>query len=150
MEHPFTWYALLPHDWQAHLQQHTFFALVSSLFVLLFAWRGRAALARAQDPAVPAAELGTRNIAELLVGLIVTQSDAVIGRQGRKFVPYFGTFFLFILFSNLSGLLPGFSPPTSDLNTTVALALVSFIGYNVIGIKEIGTASARIDTTTCT
>lgn len=59
MEHPFTWYALLPHDWQANLQQHTFFALVSALFVLLFAWRGRAALARAQDPAVPAANLGT-------------------------------------------------------------------------------------------
>ena len=36
------------------------------------------------------------------------------------------------------GLLPGFSPPTSDLNTTVGLALVSFIGYNVIGIKEMG------------
>jgi F0F1-type ATP synthase membrane subunit a len=95
MEHPFTWYALLPNDWQAHLQQHTFFALVSSLFVLLFAWRGRAALARAQDPAVPGAELGTRNIAELLVGLVVSQSDAIIGRQGRKFVPYFGTFCLF-------------------------------------------------------
>ena len=138
MEHPFTWYALLPHDWQANLQQHTFFALVSALFVLFFAWRGRAALARAQDPAVPAAELGARNIAELLIGLVVSQSDAVIGKQGRKFVPFFGTFFLFILFSNLSGLLPGFSPPTSDLNTTVALALVSFIGYNVIGIKEMG------------
>ena len=86
MEHPFTWYALLPHDWQANLPQHTFFALVSALFVLLFAWRGRAALVRAQNPAVPAAELGTRNIAELLVGLVVSQSDAVIGRQGRKFV----------------------------------------------------------------
>ena len=48
MEHPFTWYALLPHDWQADLPQHTFFALVSALFVLLFAWRGRVALARAQ------------------------------------------------------------------------------------------------------
>ena len=138
MEHPFTWYALLPHDWQANLPQHTFFALVSALFVLLFAWRGRVALARAQDPAVPAADLGTRNIAELLIGLVVSQSDAIIGRQGRKFVPFFGTFFLFILFSNLIGLLPGFSPPTSDLNTTVALALVSFIGYNVIGIKEMG------------
>jgi F-type H+-transporting ATPase subunit a len=139
MEHPFTWYALLPHDWQGILQQHTFFALLSALFVLLFAWRGRAALARAQDPAVPAAELGTRNIAEVLIGLVVSQSDAIIGRHGRKFVPYFGTFFLFILFSNLSGILPGFSPPTSNLNTTVALALISFIGYNVIGFKEMGT-----------
>jgi F-type H+-transporting ATPase subunit a len=139
MEHPFTWYALLPHDWQTIIQQHTFFALISALFVLFFAWRGRAALARAQDPTIPASDLGARNIAELLVGLVVSQSDAVIGRQGRKFVPYFGTFFLFILFSNLSGLLPGFAPPTSNLNTTVGLALISFVGYNVIGFKEMGT-----------
>jgi F-type H+-transporting ATPase subunit a len=139
MEHPFTWYALLPHDWQTIIQQHTFFALISALFVLFFAWRGRAALARAQDPTIPASDLGARNMAELLVGLVVSQSDAVIGRQGRKFVPYFGTFFLFILFSNLIGLLPGFAPPTSNLNTTVGLALISFVGYNVIGFKEMGT-----------
>jgi F-type H+-transporting ATPase subunit a len=139
MEHPFTWYALLPHDWQTIIQQHTFFALISALFVLFFAWRGRAALARAQDPTIPASDLGARNMAELLVGLVVSQSDAVIGRQGRKFVPYFGTFFVFILFSNLIGLLPGFAPPTSNLNTTVALALISFVGYNVIGFKEMGT-----------
>jgi F-type H+-transporting ATPase subunit a len=139
MEHPFTWYALLPHDWQTIIQQHTFFALISALFVLFFAWRGRAALARAQDPTIPASDLGARNIAELLVGLVVSQSDAVIGRQGRKFVPYFGTLFLFILFSNLIGLLPGFAPPTSNLNTTVGLALISFVGYNVIGFKEMGT-----------
>jgi F-type H+-transporting ATPase subunit a len=139
MEHPFTWYALLPHDWQTIIQQHTFFALISALFVLFFAWRGRAALARAQDPTIPASDLGARNIAELLVGLVVSQTDAVIGKQGRKFVPYFGTFFLFILFSNLIGLLPGFAPPTSNLNTTVGLALISFVGYNVIGFKEMGT-----------
>jgi F-type H+-transporting ATPase subunit a len=139
MEHPFTWYALLPHDWQTIIQQHTFFALISALFVLFFAWRGRAALARAQDPTIPASDLGARNIAELLVGMVVSQSDAVIGRQGRRFVPYFGTFFLFILFSNLIGLLPGFAPPTSNLNTTVGLALISFVGYNVIGFKEMGT-----------
>jgi len=139
MVHHFTWYDLLSHDWQSILQQHTFFALFSLLFVLLFAWRARGALARAQDPVIPANGLGARNIAELLVGLVVSQSDAIIGGQGRKFVPYFGTFFLFILFSNLMGLIPGFYPPTSNLNTTVALALISFLGYNIIGFKEMGT-----------
>jgi F-type H+-transporting ATPase subunit a len=139
MEHPFTWYELLSEHWQAVIQMHTFFALCSALFVLLFAWRARAALARAQDPTIPAAEIGARNIAELLVGVVVSQSDAIIGRHGRKFVPYFGTFFIFILFSNLLGLLPGFSPTTSNLNTTAALALISFLGYNVIGVKEMGT-----------
>src|SRR5690349_545465 len=45
-----------------------------------------------------------------------------------------------ILLSNLLGLVPGFAPPTGNLNTTVGLALCSFIGYNIIGIREQGVA----------
>jgi F-type H+-transporting ATPase subunit a len=55
-------------------------------------------------------------------------------------VPYFASFFFFILFSNLMGLLPGFASPTGNLNTTLGLALVSFVGYNVIGVREQGMA----------
>jgi F-type H+-transporting ATPase subunit a len=98
----------------------------------------RGALARAQDPTIPAAELGSRNIAELIVQLIVSQSDAIIGKAGRKYVPFYGTFFFFILTGNLMGLLPGFGAPTANLNTTIGLALCSFIGYNVIGVREQG------------
>jgi F-type H+-transporting ATPase subunit a len=71
---------------------------------------------------------------------VVSQSDAIIGKAGRKYVPFFATFFFFILLSNLMGLLPGFLPPTGNLNTTLGLALVSFIGYNVIGVREQGGA----------
>ena len=95
-------------------------------------------MAKARDPPVPAAELGSRNIAELLLQLVVSQSDSIIGKEGRKYVPYFGTFFIFILFSNLLGLLPGFGSPTANLNTTIGLALCSFTGYNVIGVREQG------------
>src|ERR671926_1508776 len=112
MEHPFTWYALLPEYWQRVIGDHTFFAIVAATIVILFAFAARAALARAKDPTVPPAELGTRNIAELLVQLVVSQSDAIIGKVGRKYVPFFGTFFIFILVSNLIGLLPGFASPT--------------------------------------
>jgi len=140
MEHPFTWHALLPHALQEVIPLHTFFAILVALFLLLFAVKAKTALVRASDPLVPDEELGTRNIAELLVGLIVSQSDAIIGKQGRKYVPYFGSFFIFILCANLSGLLPGFSPPTSNLNTTLGLALVSFVGYNIIGVREQGRA----------
>jgi F-type H+-transporting ATPase subunit a len=139
MEHGFTWYYLLPHVWQALLPEHTFFALLAGLLVIFFALRARGALARAQDPTVPEEKLGTRNIAELLLEyVIVRQSDAIIGKAGRKYVPYFASFFFFILFSNLMGLLPGFISPTGNLNTTLGLALVSFIGYNIIGVREQG------------
>ena len=138
MEHPFTWYDLMPDGVRHLISDHTFFAIVSAVLVFLFALKARAALARAQDPMVPAVELGSRNIAELLVQLVVSQSDTIIGKEGRKYVPFFGTFFFFILASNLMGLLPGFAPPTGNLNTTLGLALVSFIGYNVIGVREQG------------
>jgi F-type H+-transporting ATPase subunit a len=106
--------------------------------LILFALKARRALLRSSDPVVPAGELGSRNIAEVVVQLIVSLSDQIIGAKGRKYVPYFGTFFLFILFSNFLGLLPGFAPPTGNLNTTLGLALCSFVGYNVIGVREQG------------
>jgi F-type H+-transporting ATPase subunit a len=139
MHHPFTWHALLPEGLQHLIGEHTFFALVAALLLVLFAFRARAALVMDPDAVVPAPGLGARNIAELVLQLVVSQSDAIIGRQGRKYVPFFATFFFYILVSNLMGLLPGFAPPTGNLNTTLGLALVSFIGYNVIGAREQGT-----------
>jgi F-type H+-transporting ATPase subunit a len=138
MEHPFTWYNLLAENLQHSFGDHTFFAIVSAVLLILFALSARKALAEAQDPVIPAAGLGSRNITELLVQLVVSQSDQIIGKQGRKYVPYFATFFFFILLSKLLGLLPGFGSPTANLNTTVGLALCSFIGYNVIGVREQG------------
>lgn len=140
MHHPFTWYVLLPEELQHLIGEHTFFAIVAALLVLLFAFKARAALTMARDPVIPVAELGARNIAELLVQLIVSQSDSIIGKEGRKYVPYFGSFFIFILFSNLMGLLPGFGSPTANLNTTIGLALCSFAGYNIIGARQQGVA----------
>jgi F-type H+-transporting ATPase subunit a len=138
MEHPFTWYNLLPEDLQHSFGDHTFFAVIAAILLILFAVKARGALVKSQDPLVPAADLDSRNIAELVVQLVVSQSDAIIGKAGRKYVPFFGTFFFFILLSNLMGLLPGFAAPTGNLNTTIGLALVSFIGYNVIGVREQG------------
>jgi F-type H+-transporting ATPase subunit a len=143
MEHPFTWYNLLPESLQHAIGDHTFFALVAALILVLFGLAARRALAQAQDPAIPAAGLGSRNIAELLLQLVVTQSDQIIGKQGRKYVPFFATFFIFILTSNLLGLFPGFAPPTGNLNTTLGLALCSFVGYNVIGVREQGGAYVK-------
>jgi F-type H+-transporting ATPase subunit a len=138
MEHGFTWYALLPQELRHLIGDHTFFAIVAALLLILFAIKARAALSSAKDPVVPAGELGSRNIAELLVQLVASQSDAIIGQAGRKYVPFFATFFFFILLSNLLGLVPGFTPPTGNLNTTLGLAICSFIGYNVIGVREQG------------
>lgn len=56
----------------------------------------------------------------------------------ERHVPLIATFGLVILIFNLSGAVPFFTSPTPNLNTTVALALVSFLYYNWQGIREHG------------
>ena len=66
------------------------------------------------------------------------------GEDARRHIPLFAAFFLFILFSNWSGLLPFFGKiealraPTSDVNVTLGLALVVFIYFNFQGIRRLG------------
>ncbi len=66
------------------------------------------------------------------------------GVGARRHVPLFATFFLFILFSNWSGLLPWFGKivefraPTSDVNVTIGLALVAFFYFHAQGFMALG------------
>jgi F-type H+-transporting ATPase subunit a len=53
-------------------------------------------------------------------------------------LPFIGTLWLFILVSNLVGLVPGLSSPTRDLSVTGALALVVFVAVHVYGIRSAG------------
>jgi hypothetical protein len=98
---------LLPEALQHLIGEHTFFALIAALLLLLFAFKARAALIAVTDPVVPAPGLGVRNIAELGLQLVMSQSDAIIGKQGRKYVPFFATFFLFHLAQQSDGTFTG-------------------------------------------
>ena len=66
------------------------------------------------------------------------------GPDAKPFIPLFAGFFLFILFSNWSGLIPGvgrvlwFRAPTSDVNVTIGLALVAFLFFQYQGFKHLG------------
>jgi F-type H+-transporting ATPase subunit a len=62
----------------------------------------------------------------------------VIGPHGRRFVPFLGTLFLYILFMNFAGLVPFMKASTSSVNTTVALALCVFIYVQFTALKENG------------
>lgn len=77
---------------------------------------------------------------EIGVRSVNTMLDAFIGKNGRRYFPVMGAFSFYILVANLVAFIPGMQPPTSDLNTTVSLALVSFVYYNAIGIKAQGAA----------
>jgi F-type H+-transporting ATPase subunit a len=53
-------------------------------------------------------------------------------------LPVLGTMWIFIGFSNLTGLLPGLKTPTADINTTFAFAVISFSLTHVYGIMTEG------------
>jgi F-type H+-transporting ATPase subunit a len=81
---------------------------------------------------------GMQNVVEMIVEGLETFIVGVIGPQGRKFVPFLGTLFLYIYLMNMSGLVPFLKSPTSSLNTTLALALCVFFYVQYTGIRELG------------
>ena len=81
---------------------------------------------------------GTQNFMEVVLEQFTTLLDDVIGHGGRRFLPLIGTLGLFILVSNLMGLVPGMIAPTGSLNTTAACAIIVFVYYHYVGIKTQG------------
>lgn len=63
-------------------------------------------------------------------------SYANIGKQGSAFFPLIFVLFIFILFCNLIGMIPYSFTVTSHLVVTFALALTTYIGFNLIGIQK--------------
>ncbi|WP_298267141.1 F0F1 ATP synthase subunit A [Geobacter sp.] len=85
--------------------------------------------------AVPA---GMQNFMEVVVGGIENMVEETMGEKGRPYFPLIATLALFILVSNLIGLVPGFFPPTANLNTTAACAVIVFLSTHVVGVKKHG------------
>ena len=79
-----------------------------------------------------------QNFMEVVIGGIENMIVETMGEQGRPFFPLVATLALFVLISNLIGLIPGFFPPTANINTTAACAVIVFISTHVVGIKHHG------------
>ncbi len=62
----------------------------------------------------------------------------ILGPRGKKFVPFLGTLFLYILLMNYMGLIPLMKAPTAGINQTIALALCVFAYVQFTGLKENG------------
>ncbi len=79
-----------------------------------------------------------QHLLESLYQFLSGQSDEVGIHHGSKLVPFFGTMFLFVLFCNLIGVIPGFESPTMFPPVPLGLALATFLFYNWLGIKKQG------------
>jgi F-type H+-transporting ATPase subunit a len=111
--------------------------LVMAILVLIAVAAGR----RRAD--VPGA---FQNFVEWVVELLSGFAMAMGGQRAVRYASIFMAFFLFILISNWSGLLPFFRvelgeylrAPTSDVNITIGLALVAFVLFHVEGFRSLG------------
>jgi len=81
---------------------------------------------------------GLQNFLEVVLEQFKQMIDDVMGPEGRRYLPLIATLGLFILTSNLMGLVPGLAGVTSNLNTNAACALVVFIAYHWIGVRKQG------------
>ncbi len=79
-----------------------------------------------------------QNIFEILISGLEDFMVDITGEEGRWLFPLTATVFLFVLAANMIGLVPGFYPPTANLNTTLACALVVVVFTHVIGVKYHG------------
>lgn len=81
---------------------------------------------------------GIQNFLEMIVEFLTTFVTEVLGPQGKKYVPFIGTLFLYIFTQNIIGIIPFMKSPTSSINTTAALAICVFLYVQFTGIKENG------------
>jgi len=79
-----------------------------------------------------------QNLLEVVVEGILDQIEAASLQNPRRYLPFVGTLFLFIVTCNALDIVPGFEPPTASLATPAALALCVFIAVPVYGIMNRG------------
>jgi len=116
---------------------HVLGALLVSALLIYASWSIRKQIAAGSD-IVPDERVSVKNVLEMFVEMVVGLLREIIGHGGEKFLPLVGTVFIFILSCNLLGMIPGFSPPTVNISTNAAVAIIVFFGFNYYGFKEHG------------
>lgn len=87
---------------------------------------------------LPAGKFGVRSLVDFGVATAFGVCSDTCGRFKEVLLPFMTSLFLVILTCNLSGLIPGFPPPTEDISTNVGFGIAAFFVYNWAGFKEHG------------
>lgn len=75
---------------------------------------------------------------ELVYEFLHGQSEEQVGHEGPHYIAFFGTLFLFVLFANLIGVIPGFESPTMVPYVPAGCAMATFCYYNLVGMQANG------------
>jgi len=114
-----------------HFWEYVIFSLITVAVISLLAF-----FASRRSSFIPENRLQTA--VELIAGGLDDFICGIIGPRGRKFTPFIGTLFIYILFMNLFGLIPFMKSSTSSLSTTFALAICVFLYVQYTAFKELG------------
>jgi F-type H+-transporting ATPase subunit a len=81
---------------------------------------------------------GVQHLAEMTHEFVSEQGESIIGHGYERFSSYLTALFLFILFANLLGLVPGLKSPTADVVVPLGFAIVTFLYYQYHGLRANG------------
>ncbi len=127
----------LPASW-AGPYRHIVMSVLVALFITVIAFITWLRCRNVESRLIPEARPTIAGVMEVVVGAVLRLMEDVLGPKGRRHLPLVGTLFIYILISNLTGIIPGFVPPTENVNTNFACAIVVFLYYNAVGIREQG------------
>ena len=117
--------------------KHVVFLVIAALLVFLTMKAAGWALKKQR-----AGQAAPRGFAAAIEGLVLWVRNDIaignIGHDGAKFAPLIMTFFFFVLYSNLLGILPWGASPTGNLAVTAALAIITFLTVEIGGFIKLG------------
>jgi F-type H+-transporting ATPase subunit a len=130
---------------ELHGLPHVIMAIFAVVICLWLAMGYRARLQAAGDGGVvPERKFNRRSIVETICEAALGMMSGIMGpKAARQFLPLIGSLALFILVSNLLGLVPGFLPATDATSTNIGMALIVFGATHYYGVKVNGSAHIK-------
>jgi len=135
--HEFTWAQLF---WQdvTHHSVHMIYSTVVVIFLAVVSLLVHFTLKKTEARLIPESKGSLANLMEVVVEQLLSLMEGVVGKSAPKYFPLIGGLFFYILTCNLLSVIPGFLPPTDNINTNLACSITVFVYYNVVGIREHG------------
>lgn len=138
---PVDWVTIV-HEWgagnpfieQMYAFKYQIYILIS-IAVIYFVFRAAGANASVIPNRIQA-------LAEILIEMLMGFITGILGeKEGRRYFPFLGTIFVFILFMNFLGLFPLMAAPTANIKVTVTLALCVFVFVQFTALTRLGPAT---------
>lgn len=129
---------LFPKERIFETMHHVFAAIFVVIVLVIMSLLARRRLKNMEEAIIPSPKITLTNLMEVFMSVLMSLMKDIIGKDYKRHVPLVATLALFILFSNLLSLLPGFASPTDNLNTTIGCGLVVFFYFNFHGFRVHG------------